>query len=247
MPKPGINSFWFDGLGLSCRKIKEGAASWKALDIIYNHQFGCNSGLSGLVDDFWIGMINAQAVRNRLKLAKQEICNAVLRFSDQEEVRLLSLAAGSAQGVIETIAELKSRGMRVRALLLDIDNSALAYAQELAQRHGVSERVEAINARVSQVTTVSQSFRPQIIEMLGLLDYIGQEKAVRLVKEIRSALAPSGVFLTCNVRSNAERHFLKWVIDWPMIYRTPAQLRSIVIEGGFRECRLICEPSRSTL
>src|SRR3989344_4342330 len=30
------NTFWFDGLGPLCRKIKDGAASWRALDVIYN-------------------------------------------------------------------------------------------------------------------------------------------------------------------------------------------------------------------
>src|SRR3989338_8175942 len=133
-PDPNINTFWFDGLGLSDRAIKEGAASWKPLDIIYNHRFGRTSGLRGIVDDFWVGMINAQAVRNRLKLVKQEIRRAILRFSNHQEVRLLSLAAGSAQSVIEVMAELKTKGVRIRALLLDIDQTALDYAILLADR-----------------------------------------------------------------------------------------------------------------
>lgn len=239
---PNINTFWFDGLGLSCRGIKDGVASWRALDIIYNHNFGQKKGLRGFVDDFWIGMINAQAVRNRLKLVKQEIRRAILRFSNHREVRILSLAAGSAQGVIEVMAELKKEGIRVRALLLDIDQTALDYAKQLACKYGVGDQIETVKASATQVARVSKGFKPQIIEMLGLLDYIPQDKAIRLVRKIRDSLESKGIFLTCNVRHNPEQHFLKWVINWSMIYRTPAELTEIVSEAGFRDSRLVYEP-----
>lgn len=241
-PDPHINTFWFDGLGLSNRAIKEGAASWKALDIIYNHTFNQKKGVGGLVDDFWIGMMNAQAVRNRLKVVKQEIRRAILHFSNLQEVRLLSLAAGSAQGVIEVMAELKSQGIQVRALLLDIDQAALDYAKQLASQYGVADQIETVKTSIAQVIRVSQDFRPQVIEMLGLLDYIPRDKAVRLVGKIRESLETKGIFLTCNICHNPERHFLRWVINWPMIYRTPAELAEIITEAGFSDYRLIYEP-----
>jgi hypothetical protein len=241
-PGPNINTIWFDGLGLSCREIKEGAASWRALDIIYNHGFGQRNGLRGFVDDFWIGMMNAQAVRNRLKLVKQEIRRAILQFSNHREVRVLSLAAGSAQGVIEVMAELKERGVRVRALLLDIDQTALDYAKKLACVHGVADQIKIVKTSVAQVARVSRDFKPHIIEMLGLLDYIPKDKAIRFIRKIRESLEEKGIFLTCNIRRNPERHFLRWVINWSMIYRTPAELAEIVSEAGFSDCRLVYEP-----
>lgn len=243
-PDPPINTFWFDGLGLSNRAIKEGAASWKALDIIYNHPFGQKKSVGGLADDFWIGMMNAQAVRNRLKLIKQEIRRAILRFNNSSEVRLLSLAAGSAQGVIEVMAELKAQGITVRSLLLDIDQSALDYTLELATRHGVADQIAAVKTSVTHVLKVSRDFRPQIIEMLGLLDYIPQDKAIRLVGKIWESLEAKGIFLTCNIGHNLERHFLTWVINWPMLYRTPAALAAIVTAAGFSDYRLIYEPCK---
>lgn len=241
-PDPHINTLWFDGLGLSGRDLKEHAASWRALDIIYNHKFGQERGLCGLVDDFWGGMMNAQAVRNRLKLVRQEVRRAILQFSNHREVRILSLAAGSAQGIIEVVSELKARGVQARALLLDVDQTALDYAKELARNHGVDDQIETVKASVAQVARVSRDFRPQIIEMLGLLDYIPRDKAIRLVGKIRECLEPKGIFLTCNICPNLERHFLKWVINWPMIYRTPVELAEIVSEAGFSDCRLVYEP-----
>lgn len=241
-PDPNINTLWFDGLGLSCRTVKEGPASWYALNEIYNYQFGRRRGLGGLVDDFWEGMLNTQAVRNRLKLVKQEIRRAILQFSNHEEVRLLSLAAGSAQGIIEVMAELKTKGIKVRVLLLDIDQVALDYAKQLAFHYAVGSQIETVKASVAKVIRISKGFRPQIIEMLGLLDYIPQDKAIRLVEKIRQSLETKGIFLTCNIRHNIEMHFLKWVVNWPMIYRSPEELAEIVSEAGFSDFRLIYEP-----
>jgi len=239
---PKINTFWFDGLGLSCRMVKDGQASWRALDEIYNYQFGRKNCHWEAVDNFWQGMLNCQAVRNRLKLAKQEIARAILRFSDDGEVRLLSLAAGSAQGVIEVMAELKSKGIQVRALLLDVDQTALDYAKKLADRHGVGNQIETVKTSAACVCRVSRDFQPHIIEMLGLLDYIPHDKAIRLIRKILTSLPDKGIFLTCNIASNIEMHFLRWVVNWSMIYRTPAELTEIVTKAGFDDCRLVYEP-----
>ena len=80
--------------------------------------------------------------------------------------------------------------------------------------------------------------------MLGLLDYLPQKKAIKLSQKIRESLGSKGIFLTCNIRRNLERHFLRWVIDWPMIYRSPVEMAEVVAEAGFIDYRLIYEPLR---
>ncbi len=240
--QPKINTLWFDGLGLSCRKIRDGAASWRALDEIYNYQFDQRNGLGGFVDDFWVGMMNAQAVRNRLKIVKQEIRRAVLQFSAQREVRIISLACGSAQAVIETVAEFKAEGIAAKAILVDIDQSALDYAVNLASQNGVLSQITIVRGSAYQIARISRNFKPHIVEMVGLLDYFEIDEAIRLIAKIEQILEPNGVFLTCNIGPNPERYFLKWVINWKMIYRTTAQLAEIIREAGFKKIRLIAEP-----
>ena len=235
--EPEINTVWFDGFGPLNRKIKEGSTSWKALDVIYNYYQGKGSRF----DDFWIGMMNAQAVRNRYKLVKKLIRYNLRRFNSSE-IRILSLACGSAQPVIEVIAELKIEGVTIRALLVDIDQSALNHARKLASLHGVESQIEFLETSVAKVSRIAKDFQPHIIEMVGLLDYIPKDKAVRLVKLIFEVLPPKGVFLTANIFHNPEKYFLRWVIDWPMIHRTPAQLMNIIKEAGFNDSWLIIEP-----
>lgn len=239
------NTFWFDGLGESCRAIKENAMNWNALDIIYNHQFRYKHGIRGKVDDFWIGMLNAQAVRNRLKMLKHELSLAISSYEHKDtEIKVLSLGSGAAQGIIEVIASLKDRGIVLKALLLDMDQSALDYAKELAYRNGIEDQVSTVNARLSDTVAIAQQFKPDIIEMIGLLDYLPHKKAAGMLQRICDVLPSGGTFIVCNIRHNVEQWFLKWVINWGMIYRNPAALKAIVEDGGFKNYRLMYEPLR---
>lgn len=240
--QPRTNALLFDGLGSGCRAIRLGAATWRALDVIYNFTPRAVYGVGDVVDNFWIGMMNAQAVRNRLKLAKQEVAEAIRAFaSAHSEVRILSLAAGSAQGVIEVLADFKHEGIFVRTLLVDIDPSALEYATRFAQGYEVADRVEIRTASAAFVSRLASSFQPHIIEMMGLLDYVEQHKAPKFLEKIRRALPEGGIFLTCNIHANREQKFLKQVIDWDMVYRTPGELASLLEQTGFKKVRLVTE------
>ena len=246
--KPKINSFWFDGLGVQCRGIKEGAASWKALDIIYNHfsevKKKDHQGFRGKVDDFWIGMINAQAVRNRFKLVRYELEKNLLNVSKKysDEIRMLSLGCGSAHAILETMVALKKQGVIVHALLLDFDQTALDYAQEIAEQNGILDQVQVVLANVRDMLPIAEEYKPHVVEMLGLLDYIPEKPAIKLTAKIYKVLPRGGMFLTCNIHQNIEQFFLYVVINWGMIYRRRHELEKIIHNGGFDNYKIIYEP-----
>ncbi len=239
---PETNILWFDGLSRSCRMVKEGAASWRALDIIYNFTF-TGRGIEGIVENYWFGMMNAQAVRNRFKLVKRELMWAIIEIAKTEkEIRLLSLASGSAQPIIEAINEL--REFNIKATLVDLDPSAIDYSRQLAKRYGVEDRITFVVGSLSALGRITNGRRPHIIEMVGFLDYRPTAKATHLIKKIHDVLLPGGIFLTANICPNPEQYFLKWVINWSMIYRRSEELGEILVNAGFspKNCQIFCEP-----
>lgn len=241
---PHVNTMWFDGLGQYNAAIKEGVASWRALDIIYNY---FERGEKTPVDSFWIGMVNAQAVRNRLKMVTAEIYQLSLCIAKEreQEVRIFSIACGSAQAVVEALARLKADGIIARALLTDIDESALQYAQRLATSYGVDDQVSVVQSPASKMFRLMEEFQPNIVEMVGLMDYLPHKQAVRIAKQIYRGLGHTGgFFIAANIRNNPERYFLKWVIDWDMIYRSPVELASVIGEAGFDTLRIFYEPHK---
>lgn len=242
------NTFWFDGASRPCREIKEGAASWRALDIIYDYgfRFLLNPSFSNALSDYWLGMTNAQAIRNRLKLVGRELKKAIRKIAEKEnEVRVFSIACGSAKAVIEAMAELD--GIKTKALLLDIDPAALEHAKILAAKCGVGKKTRFVRGNISNgIDRVVESFNPQIIEMVGFLDYRPDSKAIKLIEKIYKSLPPGGIFLTANICPNPEQGFMKWVINWPMIYREADEFGKMLVEGGFslENLEVFCEPLR---
>jgi ubiquinone/menaquinone biosynthesis C-methylase UbiE len=240
--KPKINSMFFDGLGVESRKVKEHATTWKAMDIVYNHPWPTKKTFRGLIDEFYWSGLNCQSLRNRLKLIKDELRIAISKVDNGGEIKLISLACGSAESVLEIIAEFKARGKIIKAMLVDIDGEALERAKNVAKHYGIEDQVEIIKGDTNNIVEMSRNFKPQVIEMMGFLDYISKEDAISLLGKIREALEPKGFLITCNISPNIEQHFLKWVINWPMIYRTPKEFDEIAHEAGFNNYRLIYEP-----
>lgn len=244
-PNLKINTFWFDGISPVCREIKEKAATWRALDIIYNYEFAKREGAEGKITDFWLMILNAQAVRNRLKLVKRKLKEEIEKISQGgSEIRLLSIASGSAQGVIEVMVEFKQKGIPIRAIFLDLNLTAIEHSKKLAQKAGVINQITFISKGVNVLEEAVKGFNPQIVEVVGFLEYRPEERAIKLIEKIYQLLLPDGVLLVSNTSNNLEQLFLHYVINWPMIYRSPMKLAEVLVKGGFnpKNCRIIFEP-----
>jgi len=243
IPGPRLNTLFFDGLGLECRKVKEYAASWRAMEIIYNHNFPKNlTTIGGVLDEFYWHGLNCQALRNRYKLVRHQLREAILKFDNKKEIRIASLACGSAQVVIEVVAEFKAKNVMIKAVLMDIEQEALDAAKEWAKKYGVLDQIETRRVNISDQDEVLDFFKPQIVEMLGFLDYVDQKEAIRFVREIRESLDENGVLITCNINPNPEQYFIKWVINWPMVYRKPENLFDVAAKAGFNDYKIVYEP-----
>ena len=243
------NTFWFDGVSPVCRKIKEGAFSWKALDIIYNYDFSKTGSFEDKITNFWNQSLNAQSVRNRLKMVRHYLGEIMDGFSreNQEEIRILSIASGSASGVIETInnlKKLKKEKEKIKAMLLDLDPAAIEYSKRLAKKAGVLDKMIFVNKSTSFLEEVVKDFRPHIVEMVGFLEYRPYDKAIKLLGKINKILMPGGVLITSQIVSNSEKIFLYTVVNWPMVYRTSHQFSEILIKAGFSsaKCEIMYEP-----
>lgn len=246
-PKLEINTFWFDGSSAICKAVKENATNWKALDIIYNYQPGKDKSLEVRVTDFWNGLKNIKAVRNRLRLVKRLLRKNIEELhKNGHEVRLLSIASGAAQGIIEIMKEFQHGDVIIKAIFLDRDPIAISHAKDLAKQAGVISQITFANTSTRELKNIVGEFKPHIVEVIGLLEYRPTEKAISLLKRIYDLLAPGGVVITSNIIPNLENFFSYWVVNWPMIYRTSDQLSEIIIKAGFnaKNCKIIMEPLR---
>lgn len=237
------NTFWFDGASPVCREIKENAQGWRAVDILYNHCFCEKNDFSGKLTDFWLKMINSQAMRNRLKLVKQCLRAEIETLIGKDsEIRIFSIASGSAQAVVEVMSEYKHKSVLVKACLLDLDAAAISHGRQIAEEVGVSEQIQYINKNAREADNLILNFNPHIVEVVGFLEYRPKDRTIELINRVYRVLSDGSVLFTSTITPNIETFFLHWVVDWPMIYRTPRQFAEILKSSLFKDIKVICEP-----
>jgi hypothetical protein len=242
-----ISSSCFDRFSRYNKMARVGAAGWRTLDLCYNYHKKVEPKLNGNFEGWltrnWTGKIeNRQAVANRLKVLVNLLVEAFSRFEDEKEIRLVSVASGSAQAVIEAIQRYPQKN--IRAILIDADSTAVAEADRTVKASGLEDKFSIICNTSKCLEEVCGDFQPHIIEMVGFLDYRPKKKAIQLISRIKDHLPQEGIFLTCNIKKNREKIFLDWVMLWPMIYRNEQEFAELLIEGGFspENIQLIYEP-----
>lgn len=136
-----ISSSFVDRFSRYNHQAKYGAAGWRSLDLLYNYHEKVKPALGrnveGRITRHWIEKIeNRQAVTNRLKIAVDLLTNSFDDFAGESEVRLLSVASGSAQAVVEAMK--RRPHLNVKVVLIDFDHSALDEARKLVSESGMT-------------------------------------------------------------------------------------------------------------
>lgn len=234
--RPRFNSPFFDGSGgPQCRAAKEGAMGWRAMRAVYNGPFVHPA------DRFWLlGMRNPMGTRNRLRTVSRLLSAEIDRvLAEKGSVTIVSLACGSAEAVVRATAALGEKKSLVKLVVLDVADDALEYVRGECARAGVE--VTTVKANILRLAAAVKSGRRpaglapitdllgqvDIVEMVGLLDYLKDEQALPVFAAVRELLVPGGLFVTANAMPNPEIPFLHWCSDWDMVYRRWDQLEAL--------------------
>ena len=241
------NFILFDGLSPHLDLIRSTAGQSRSLLEIYNffpnlkwyHTFHPSIWISA----FWESMLNAKAVRNRYRLTKSTLSSAISLKGDG--ARILELAAGTSQALLETIASCKKNGIRVFATLVDVSEISLAEARQLALQLGVEDQIETVvQDLVSYLKNNHKTKRFDVIEMVGIADYLSDKTLAFTYSLSYKMLQRGGKLITANIHDNHEKDFVHTVIDWPsMFYRNLAHMRDVLQDAGFTVPHVFKEPT----
>lgn len=183
--------------------------------------------------------LNSRAVRERKRQAAKLITESIVRHSLWEErtdpFRILSLGSGSARADIEAMSQVPE-GINVHGTFLDSDPEALGYSEELARQLGVpAASVTTICGNVFYMGKHLNGSEPfDLIEIVGLFDYLDERAIGFILKHAVSRLKPGGRVLFANIVPNDEAPFVHEVVKWPrMYYRTPEEMAALLGRNGF--------------
>jgi extracellular factor (EF) 3-hydroxypalmitic acid methyl ester biosynthesis protein len=190
---------------------------------------------------------SAAAHRNRIKFLKERLVQetaAAARLG--RRARILNLGCGPAREIQEFLAE-SELSNSAQFTLMDFDDETLQHAaQALRQRlqqYGRQASVELVRKSVQQLLKdtargdgLSRGDKYDFIYCAGLFDYLPDRTCKRLMTLFYQSLLPGGLVLATNVAPfSPNRGSLELVLDWHLIYRDAAQVRSLHPEGVLPE------------
>lgn len=231
----------------NAKQVHEHATTHKALEIVYSfdHQINFEKGiLDGFFTYFWQKTNSAKALRNRLKLVKKELKQVINSFN-KKEIRILNLASGSSRSVIEVVG-LHKNDFDFEIFAVDKNDSAIEYAKQLTSIFDIAHLFNWHQDTINNFLTKNHLIKFDIIEMVGFLDYIDDQKAITIFDRIYSALNDNGFFITGNIKNHSERKLLTEVAGWSnLIFRNEHDLINLLISSKFKACnniKIIYEP-----
>jgi len=227
--------------------IIDKATSHEALEILYRdgEPHKTKGWLQAFFFNLWFTTNNPKAVRNRLRLVTRELSAELRkRFSDGKSVKILSIASGSARAVVDSLKLTQQETLPCSVFFLDKNPKALEYSKAFAKESALPSNYTFSWAEDTASNFPHHADAPDIVEMVGLLDYFSDEKVKELLALIREKLAPGGVLITANIRNNLERPFLTNFVGWRMVYREPEDFYELARAAGFRDddLRVMVEP-----
>ncbi len=175
----------------------------------------------------------AFAVRDRKDLMKEQIRSAI---AQGRPVRILAVACGPAQELLEIFSETKEFDAPIEIVLFDQDKGALAYAYRRLKPvfDPLHRQVKAtyLHDSIKRLLRDPDLFTPfgqfDLIYTVGLFDYLKPATAIGLARNILTRVAPGGRALIANmVPENPSRWYMEYHLDWFLNYRSREQMLEI--------------------
>ena len=200
---------------------------------------------SKILDDWFLNVPSARAVRNRhdyLVRTLKEMVGSGAR-------RIASLASGPCREVRTFLAGSR-RSHPLEFIFVDFEDEALDYARTcLTKRPHKNFSCQFVNQNILNIIVgrrVPGLKDCDLVYTTGFTDYLPDELLLRLLHAAHDALRPGGTLLIgqfAELDVHPDRCGLEWVTDWNLIYRTPENLRGLLMRTPFgNRVRIESEP-----
>lgn len=219
--------------GKTARIVLNNPAHWQAMETGYINQ------PKGLIEKFWLNMPFAQAVRNRLAISVELLKAEIDEKISRDNVKVISIACGSGRGVLLAAKQYPGR---IFPLFVDSDHTVETCLQSLAKEIGI-KRWKWIRADYQDLKAM-MNFRSDIIEVIGLIEYLDDDAVIQLLKSFHYAF-PGIPIILAQTHPCKEMKLLALLTNWPAMHlRTRKELYDLIYEAGLSCKRSVTEPHR---
>jgi extracellular factor (EF) 3-hydroxypalmitic acid methyl ester biosynthesis protein len=219
-------------------KPKGYAGDFMTIEMLYRNTPEGDGKIGTMVDAWCLDSPAARAVRGRRKLLTQqldEIGRSV--YENQGAVAIMNLACGPCRELADYIGHC-GYSEAVRALCVDIDPDALAYAHSVFAAIDHKAHVSMMQENLIKwcLGRVDHDFGLQdIIYSSGLMDYLDDMLFKAMINRCYDQLSPGGVLMLGNFSPlNSIRRFMDHILDWKLIHRSEEDLVRLFDDSFFK-------------
>jgi len=158
-------------------------------------------------------------------------------YSDRKQLSWLSIATGTGQPTFDA-ARLFDADVTFH--LTDISSEALSFAKTIAEEYGVKKNklhLSQLDLRKKKAyEALLDESKPDIIEAMGLFEYLSDAEASQLIKRTLSRAKKGSTMIFTNMHSDhPQLSTHKRGLGWPdVIPRTPDEVLKIMTSAGVK-------------
>jgi ubiquinone/menaquinone biosynthesis C-methylase UbiE len=172
--------------------------------------------------------------RNRRKLVTAKLTEILKSIANKSPIHLLGIGAGPGLHLQDAVVRAGFTPDRVRIWLVDLDSDSFEYGRQCAAEHGLEKSVEFIQGDARDIRIVLPSISPDVIKIVGLLEYLTDEQATQLLSAMRDVIQPEGRLLTHGLVDRYESGpFLARTFGLKHVQRSADDVRRLLKSAGF--------------
>lgn len=181
--------------------------------------------------DILTNSLDAIGIRTRARIMKSIVIEAATESSDRE-LTIVSLGSGAAVPAIDATLEIEQKlGKKTNMRLFDQSDEILEFAKETAVRDGID--IDRVTTHTGDYYEAFSEVKPEsvnIVEALGLWEYLHDSRCVSLLQRSYDLLKPGGVIIVSNMLDDREQlAFNQRGVAWPGVKpRSEQDLMKIV-------------------
>ncbi len=216
------------------------AGDYEMVNMIARNRPEGGSLFARVINTWFLRQPPAEAHRNRIDYLAKTLEEETMRVCRlRRRMRVFNMACGPAQEVQRFLRE-SPFSSHVELTMLDFNEETLGYVRsaldDLRKQRARSLSVEYLKKSVHQILRedvrrplLSKPAGYDFVYCAGLFDYLSNPVCQRLMNIMYDWLLPGGLLVATNVEpSNPLRWGMEHLLDWHLIYRTPAQMRRLV-------------------
>lgn len=234
------------------------AGDYRALQKLIEDPYDGQTLYARLLNAWLVLSPAGEAYRHRIALLEKELSAQASRCHGAgHDLRVLSIGCGSANEVARFMAA-SDLCNSAEIVLTDFNAETLAAARaevsKAQQDHWRLSRVSFVQTTIQSLVADEARMRRRGLAALGpvarmagydfiyctgLFDYFSDRVCKRLVNMMFQMLAPGGSLVVCNFTpANPIRCFMKYVLDWNLIHRTPEEVARLAESEARQELTL---------